>query len=94
LSLLAGRPVVPDSTGGYVLDMPQGQVRILPEAAGKAVLPGQVVPPAPCIAGLTLRTSDANTAVRAWLVEREMPHRVTGRVVLVSAGGVAVRFIG
>lgn len=93
-SLLAGRPVQPDPLGGYVLDLPQGRVRLLPEAAAAVLLPVHPVPPAPCIAAVTLRTDDANAALLAWLAAQAVPYRVDGDIVLVEAGGVAVRFIG
>ncbi len=94
LSRLAGRPVVPDPVGGYALDLPQGRVRVLPEEAAAALLPGMTVPPAPCIAGLTLQTDDCNATLLARLATRAVSHRIEGAVVLVEAGGVALRFVG
>jgi hypothetical protein len=94
LSVLAGRPLVPDPVGGYALDLPQGRIRVLPETAAAVVLPGQDIAPAPCIAGVTLRTSDGNAALVRLLGERGMACRVDGGVVLVAAGGVVLRFVG
>jgi hypothetical protein len=93
LSRLAGRPVMPDAAGGYVLNLPCGRVRMLPAGSLGAVFPDLAVPTLPCIAGITLGTDDANVALRRWLLDRAMPHRITNDVVLVQAGGVALRLV-
>jgi len=99
--------VLPDPAGGYLLELPgqagaagpnapvlRTQVRMLPPEALAHVLPGVVAPSLPCMAGMVLRTSDANTAARqvlAGLPLREMP----GGALLVPpecAGGAAILF--
>jgi hypothetical protein len=92
LSLLSGRPVVPDAAGGYALDLWQGQVRMLPPKSLSAVFPDAVVPTLPWIAGVTLGTDDANAALRGWLQDRAIPFRAAGDALLVQAGGAIVRF--
>jgi hypothetical protein len=92
LSRLAGRPVVEDAAGGYVLDQPRGRVRILPPGALGAVFPDVAVPVLPWIAGITLSTDDANAALRHWLRDRAIPFRAAGDALLVQAGGVTLRF--
>jgi hypothetical protein len=92
LSRLAGRPVVPDAAGGYRLDLPRGNLRMLPEAALGAVFPGVAVPVVPWIAGVTLATDDANAALRRWLEEQAIPFRAASDALLVQAGGVVLRF--
>lgn len=88
LSRLAGRPVVPDSAGGYALDLPRGAVRLLPAEACEVLAP-------PAIVALTLRTDDANAAITRLLADRALGHRVEDDTVIVPgplAGGVALRF--
>jgi hypothetical protein len=51
-SRLAGRPVVPDHVGGYVLPLHRGRIRIVPPGAYPALA-------VPSIAALTLRTDGA-----------------------------------
>lgn len=92
LSLLAGRPVVPDAAGGYALDLARGRVRMLPAGAFGAVFADVAVPVLPCIAGVTLVTDDANAALRQWCVDRAIPFRAAGDALLVHAGGVVLRF--
>ena len=82
LSRLGGRPVVPDPAGGYALILPQGRVRVLPGEGGAL------------IAALTLRTDDANAGLLRWLADHAVPHVVEEAVVVVEAGGVALRFVG
>ena len=79
-SVLAGRPVVPDSDGGYRLDLPRGRVRILPGSSP------------PLISGITLRTSDAATAIRLHLTDRGMSFDITNNMVEIDAAGVTLRF--
>lgn len=63
LSRLAGLPVVPDVTGGFRLDLPEGgTARVVPAAALPQVLPGTHIPSLPFIAGLVLRTEDGGAA--------------------------------
>lgn len=89
LSRLAGRPVLPDATGGYALELSRGAVRLLPAAACAA-------PPAvPGIVGLTLGTDDGNAAITRLLADGAIAHRIVGELVIVAAadaGGVALRF--
>jgi hypothetical protein len=92
LSRLAGRPVVPDAAGGYALDLPRGRARMLPAGSLGSVFPDVAVPVLPCIAGITLRTDDANAALQRWLEDRTIPFRAAGDALLVQAGGVALRF--
>ncbi len=87
LSRAAGRPVMPDPLGGFVLALPEGRLRVLPPEAVAALFPGFAPPRPPCVAGIVLRTDDANAAVSALDVARPTPH---GR--LAVAGGVAVLF--
>jgi len=89
-SRLVGCVVVPDPLGGFALDLPRGRVRLVPGDALRDV----AVTRLPCIAGLTVRTADANDAIARLLGERGVPHLVCGPEVLVepSAGGVALRF--
>jgi len=92
LSRLAGRPVVPDAAGGFMLDLPRGRVRMLPESALGAVFPEVGVPVLPWIAGVTLATDDANAALRRWLEERAVRFGEMDDALLVRAGGVLLRF--
>lgn len=77
-SQLTGRPVVPDSSGGYALPLPRGRVRILPPGAFDT-------PILPCIAAITLRTRDGASAIRLLL-------GATDDTVQVKIGGVTIRF--
>jgi hypothetical protein len=94
LSRLAGRPVTPDPAGGYALDLPHGRVRALNEPAAQGLMPGQTLPPAPCMAAITVRTDDATRSVRALLAGSRLDHRIVDDAVVVTAGGVAIRFVG
>ena len=106
-SRLTGLPVEPDPVGGFVLHLPglagaagpqapvmRTSVRMLPPEALAQVLPGVVAPTLPFMAGMVLRTSDANAAARgvlAGLPVQEMP----GGALLVPpacAGGAAILF--
>jgi 4-hydroxyphenylpyruvate dioxygenase-like putative hemolysin len=89
LSRVAGVAVQPDPAGGYVLTLAQGRVRILPPEAMQVVFPGAQIPKPPCVAGIVLRTDDANAAVSA------LPANIARPVasgVLAQCGGVAVLF--
>ena len=93
-SALAGRPVVPDPAGGYVLALPRGKVRMLSPAGLAMALPGTVAPALPFIAGLSLRTGDANAALRRLLSTCAIPHRTSGDAIIAEAAGVTLRFHG
>jgi len=96
-SRMAGHAVVPDPAGGYALELPRGRVRILPGAALDAVFPGLSAPCLPFIAGIALRTSDANAAIRRIVAERGIAARegADGLVIAADeAGGAALRFRG
>jgi Glyoxalase-like domain len=92
LSRLAGRPVVPDAAGGYMLDLARGRVRMLPGGSIGAVFPDVAVPALPWIAGITLATGDATAALRRWLEDRAIRFHAAGDALLVQAGGVTLRF--
>jgi hypothetical protein len=94
LSRLAGRPVVPDAAGGYMLDLPRGRVRMLPEGALGVAFPEVAAPVLPWIAGVTLGTDDGNAALRRWLEQRAIPFRTASDGLLVQAGGVMLTFRG
>jgi hypothetical protein len=88
LSRLVGCPVFPDPTGGFVLDLRHGRVRLLPGTAGATGLPR--------INGLTVRTMDGNNAIGRLLAERGIAHSRHGDAMVIdpdSAGGVALRFV-
>ncbi len=94
-SLLSGRPVAPDPAGGFVLNLPRGQVRILPPESLPAVFPGTAIPSLPFIAGITITTDDANTAIRRLLDENKIAHQELAGGILVdsaAAGGAALLF--
>lgn len=91
LSLLAGRPVLPDPLGGYALPLPVGRVRVLPSAGPLGL---SDAPKPPCIAALTIATHDRNNSLRRLLQDRGIPYAERGEAVLVQAGGVALRFVG
>lgn len=94
-SALSGRPVVPDPSGGFALALPRGQVRILPPEALPAVFPEVAIPALPFIAGVTIVTDDANSAIRRLLDEGKIAHRELPGGILVGAaeaGGAALLF--
>lgn len=94
-SLLAGLPVTPDPAGGFALRLPRGRVRIVPPEALAGVLPGVTPPALPCIAGITIRTDDANEAIRRLVGERGIAHQEVAEGILVdpaAAGGAALLF--
>lgn len=94
-SLLSGRPVTPDPAGGFTLALPRGLVRILPPEALPSILPGVAIPALPFIAGITIRTDDANAAIRHLLGESEIAHQELADGILVDpaqAGGAALLF--
>ena len=93
VSRLAGLPATPDLAGGFVLTMRRGRVRMLPAEAVDAVYPGVATPTLPCIAGMTVATSDGCAALRRRL--GDVAHRAVGPGVLVApeaAGGAALLF--
>ena len=83
LSRLAGRPVVPDPSGGFALDLPRGRIRMVPDGS---------TGPVPRFAGLTIATADGNRAIAARLASNAMPHRNEAGGIVVEAGGTTVRF--
>ncbi|MGH7121012.1 MAG: VOC family protein [Acetobacteraceae bacterium] len=94
-SVLAGRPVVPDPSGGFALVLPRGQVRILPPETLPAVFPGVAIPALPFIAGIVILTDDANLAIRRLLGEAGIAHQELSGGILVDsteAGGAALLF--
>ena len=87
-SRLAGRPVVPDPAGGFALPLQRGSVRILPDTALGAVMPGVVPPGLPFMAGIVVRTEDGAKRVRALATDLiEAPGGV-----MAKAGGAAIVF--
>ncbi|HWX49821.1 MAG TPA: VOC family protein [Roseomonas sp.] len=93
LSRLTGRPLEPDSAGGYALPLPHGRVRILPAEALGAVLPGVTAPTLPFLAGFTVRTEDGNAAVRRLLDGLPLREAPEGLMVPPElAGGAALVF--
>lgn len=87
LSRLAGRPVVPDPAGGFLLTLAAGRVRVLWPEALAAVLPGIVAPTLPFIAGMVVRTADGAEAARGLSALTEVPGGW-----MATAGGAAVVF--
>lgn len=82
-SRIAGRPVIPDPAGGYALELGRGRVLL---QAGTA---------APRIVGVTLRTGDANAAIKR-IVQHGISHRTRGGALTVDAdeaGGALLRFV-
>jgi hypothetical protein len=80
LSRLAGLPLEPDPAGGFLLALPGAAgaagpqapelcttLRILPAETLPEVLPGVAAPASPCIAGMVIRTADANVSAAALL---------------------------
>jgi len=96
-SRLAGQAVVPDEVGGFALDLPRGRVRMVPAEALEKIFPGVEAPCLPYVAGITLRTGDANAAILQVVAEKKILHRpAPGGLVIDSAeaAGAALRFIG
>jgi len=92
LCRVAGRPLRPDPAGGYAISLPQGSIRILSSDAMARLLPDTPrlpLPslPLPCIAGVMVRTSDANRAVTARNIGRPVDGGRLG-----FASGTAVWF--
>ena len=108
LSRLAGLPMVPDPAGGFRLDLPGAEgaagpqapamrtaVRVLEPASLPRVLPGVAIPTLPFIAGMVVRTEDANAAVTALLAREGIPARPVAGGLMVPpahAGGAALVF--
>jgi hypothetical protein len=84
-SRLAGRPVAPDPAGGYALALTRGRIRMLPPGVFDAPTP-------PCIAALTLRTSDGTAAIRRLLDARGTRYAVADDSIQVKVAGVTLRF--
>lgn len=89
LSRVAGVAVRPDPAGGYMLPLAHGSVRVLAPETVAGAFPGLDIPEPPCVAGIVLRTDDANTAAAA--LPPDLAHPVPGGV-LAQAGGVAILF--
>ena len=114
LSRLAGLPLEPDPAGGYLLALPgaagaagpeapvmRTTLRILPAAVLPSVLPGVTAPASPYIAGMVVRTGDANAAITALLASEGIPaipaEAAAPGGLMVSpahAGGAALVFAG
>lgn len=107
-SRLAGLPLVPDPAGGFLLELPgaagaagpdapvlRTAVRILEPATLPRVLPGVAIPTLPFIAGMVVRTSDGNAAIRAILAREGIAAvDVPGSLMVPpdGAGGAAIIF--
>ena len=84
---IAGCPIVADPAGGFALELAQGRIRLLADAAC-CVLPR--------IGGVTLRTSDANRAISRIVRQRGVSHCAHGGALVVAAdeaGGAVLRFV-
>ncbi len=92
LSVLAGRPVLPDPAGGYVLPLKSGHIRILWPESWAILHPGLTAPTLPWIGGLTLTTADGNAALHRLLTDRGIGHDQVPGLLRVEAGGVVLRF--
>ena len=93
-SRLAGRPVTPDPAGGFCLDLPRGRVRMVPPDALASIFPGAAIPCLPFIAGIVLKTDDANAAAGKWFSDHGLPHEILPGALLLNArdtGGVTIR---
>ena len=87
LSRAAGQILRPDPLGGYSLDLSPGRLRVLPPDAAMLLF-GQPMPgPLPRVAGVMLRTSDANRAVARRTDLRTSQYGLVG-----MASGTAVLF--
>jgi hypothetical protein len=87
-SRLIGCVVVPDAAGGFALELSRGRVRLRPPDRDETIVPRVV--------GLSVRTSDGNTAIDRLVRERGIVARSDGggRIVdAAAAGGVAIRFV-
>jgi len=85
---IAGCSVVPDPTGGYALELRQGRVRLLADAASHVL---------PRIVGLTLQTNDANAAIAHIVNKHGISHRALSDALVVDAdeaGGAMLHFVG
>ena len=88
-------PVEPDPAGGFVLPLPSGRVRLLPPDALGNVFPGVAAPTLPYIAGITVRTDDANRAIEERARASGIAHRAVPDGLLIppeEAGGAALLF--
>ena len=95
-SRLVGCPVVPDPVGGFALALARGSVRLLPDTAQQSISSNGTITALPRIAGLTVHTTDGNTAITRLLADRGIAHRRAASALLVDAdavGGVALRFV-
>ncbi len=84
-SRLAGRPVVPDPSGGYALPMDGATLRLLPADGG---FDG----PLPWIRTLRLTTDDDNDALLRLLTDRDIPHQRDGAGVILRQDDLFLRF--
>jgi len=95
-SRLAGQPVLPDPVGGFALDLPRGRVRLVAEDGLEQIFPGVAAPVLPYIAGISLRTDDAATAIARIAGMNGITARTVPGGLLISptdAGGAALRFL-
>ena len=95
-SRLVGCPVVPDPIGGFALALSRGTVRLLPDSAQQSIAYDGAITAFPRIVGLTVHTTDGNTAITRLLADRGIAHRRAANALLVdadAAGGVALRFV-
>jgi hypothetical protein len=93
-SRLAGLPVRPDPSGGFVLETPKGRVRMLPPAAVALLFPGAKPPCLPWIAGVVLATDDDNAALRRRLAYWKISHQSRLSEIIVSLFGTFICFRG
>ena len=94
-SLLAGRPTVADTAGGYALNLERSRLRLLPAETLRAELPEVGVRSLPLIAAIAIGTDDGATAIRQFV--QGVAHRETTDGIVVApeaAGGAAILFRG
>lgn len=98
LARMAGLPAQPDGAGGFILALPRGRLRVTDGAHLPDILPGAAAPTLPFIAGITLRTGDANRAAAVWFAAHGIDHRIAPDGTLIvpaqAAGGAVLRFVG
>ena len=95
-SRLAGQPVIPDPVGGFALDLPRGQVRLVPEDALDKIFPGVAAASLPYIAGISLRTSDGTQAIARIAAAQGIATRPAPGGLLIppeESGGATLRFL-